>query len=65
MKPIDGIELVKELRKHDASCKIMLISATITGDDIKKRLEGFKVDQFIEKPFELCYIHEKMLEMTT
>jgi len=62
MKPIDGLELVKELRNHDTSCKIILISAFL-AEEIKKELERFEVDEFIEKPYDLRLIQDKVMEL--
>jgi DNA-binding NtrC family response regulator len=64
MTPINGIELVKELRKRDKNCKIVMMSATVERMEIKRQLADLDVSAFFEKPFDVRSVYETLTEIT-
>jgi DNA-binding response OmpR family regulator len=65
MGAVSGIDLVRKLRNSNLDSKVMLMSGTFTWDDVSRQLEGLKLDAFLEKPFELKFFHEKLMEITS
>lgn len=64
MTPINGIELVKELRKRDKNCKIVMMSAAVERMEIKRQLADLDVQAFFEKPFDVRSVYETLTEIT-
>ena len=64
MAPTNGIELVKELRKRDKNCKIVMMSAIVERMEIERQLADLDVRAFFEKPFDARLIYETLMEIT-
>ena len=62
MEPIDGIEMIRNLRNKGFAGKIILVSA-LCGLN-KQALDELRVDAFFEKPFDIDGIHKKIKEWT-
>jgi DNA-binding response OmpR family regulator len=63
MVPMNGVELVRELRKHDKNCKVIMMSATVKKLEITRQLAGLDVRAFFEKPFDPCSVYETLMEI--
>jgi two-component system OmpR family response regulator len=63
MAPMNGIELVKELRKYDKNCKVVMMSATVERMEIARQLAGLDIRTFIEKPFDPRSVCETLMEI--
>lgn len=64
MGPVSGIDLVRKLRNFNSESKVMLMSGTFAWEDVSRQLGGLRLDAFLEKPFELKSLHEKLLDLT-
>jgi len=58
MPKVDGMQLMKKVRKIDPSIPVLLISGEILSDDQEERLE--EADGFLKKPFSIDELHDFM-----
>jgi two-component system, response regulator FlrC len=56
MSPISGVEIVRHLRRSGFDGKIIMMSASF--GKCGKKLQDFKVDALLEKPFEMSSLLE-------
>ena len=64
MMPINGIELIRELRKLDRNCKVIMMSATVERAKMEEQMAELDVSAFLEKPFDLDSLLKMLREMT-
>ena len=59
MPGMDGITLLKEIKKRNAELPVILITAYLSDEDIKKHSVADIADGFLKKPFRV----EKIVDM--
>jgi DNA-binding NtrC family response regulator len=57
MPRMDGLQLMKRVRKHDASIPVLLISGALLNEDQSKSAED-DADGYLRKPFSVDDLHE-------
>jgi DNA-binding response OmpR family regulator len=56
MPRVDGLQLLKKIRNHDASIPVFLISGALIDDEKKAEIDAL-ADGFLKKPFTVEEIH--------
>jgi DNA-binding NtrC family response regulator len=56
MPRVDGLQLLKKIRNHNASIPVFLISGALITDEQKEMIEEL-ADGFLRKPFSIDEIH--------
>ena len=57
MPRVDGLQLLKKIRNHDASIPVYLISGALLEDDQMEQIHEL-ADGFLKKPFTIEEIHD-------
>lgn len=57
MPRVDGLQLLKKIRNHDASIPVYLISGALLDDEQKEQINTL-ADGFLKKPFTIEEIHQ-------
>ena len=57
MSRMDGIQLMKKIRRFDPTIPVFLVSGALLSDDQKEEVDT-KADGFLRKPFSIDELHE-------
>jgi two-component system NtrC family response regulator len=56
MPRMDGLQLMKKIRKHDPAIPILLISGALLSEDQAEKIDD--ADGYLRKPFEVDALHQ-------